>query len=289
MSTPIQPYNGFHGLEPQPREHDYLTERVEAEWFFDWIDGAPEPAKSVLATSATRISGGGIATSMANDPVSYWSKALGFERPVTRQTIAEIVDFYLASGTPSATIQIAPDLVPADWADICAEYSLVTDSSWVKLSGSSDIRLDLPVGVRVGLVGPGDLDEWADVVFRGFGMPTDLLPSIAAESARRGAIQPFAAWVGSTLVAGASLAVVDGVGALLGAATLAEYRGRGAQSALIEVRAQSARSQGVTRLVAETGRPTVGGANPSLNNLMRAGLEPVYDRPNWQWSNPGFV
>jgi ribosomal protein S18 acetylase RimI-like enzyme len=289
MSSNLPPYTGLHGLEPQPREHDYLTERVEAEWFFEWIDGTPEPAKSVLATSATRLGGGGIATSMANDPVSYWSKALGFERPVTRETIAEIVDFYLASGTPSATIQIAPDLVPADWDQICAEFGLSTDHSWVKLAGSSDIRLDLPVGVRVGVVGPDDVDEWANVVFRGFQMPTDHLPSIAVESALRGAIQPFAAWVGSTLVAGASLAVVDGIGALLGAATLSEYRGRGAQRALIGIRAQSARSQGVDRLVAEAVRPGVERGNPSLNNLQLAGLRPVYERANWQWTNPAFA
>lgn len=266
----------------------HLFERVEAEWFFDWIAGAPEPARSVLATSAVRLGGGGIATSMANDPVSYWSKALGFERVVDRDTVAEIVDFYLDCGTPSATVQVAPDLLPADWSDICAEFGLVSDSSWVKLSGSSDVRLDLPAGVRVGAVAPADLDEWAAVVFRGFGMPTDLLPSIAVESAVRGVIEPFAAWVGPTLVGGASLAVVDGVGALLGASTLPEYRGRGAQSALIEVRARSARARGVDRLVVETGRPSVAGGNPSLNNLVRTGLRPVYDRANWQWTNPRF-
>jgi GNAT superfamily N-acetyltransferase len=275
---------------PRPAEqldgNGFAAERVEAEWFFDWIDGAPEPAKMMLATNATRLHGGGVATSMANDPVAYWSKSLGFERPVDRSTIAEIVDFYLTNGTPSAAIQIAPALLPVDWSDICAEFGLSRGSTWIKLAGSTNIPLEIPGGLTVGVVAAGDLEEWAEVVFRGFGMPPAPLSSIAVESARRGAIRPFGAWVGTSLVAGASLAIVDGVGALLGAATLAEYRGRGAQTALIAIRAQAARRAGVKRLTAETGRPAATGGNPSFNNLTRSGLEPLYERVNWEWTNP---
>lgn len=276
-----------HPHDSAPRRDDSLMERAEATWMFDWLDGAPEPARSVLATSAIRVSGGGIATSMANDPVAYWSKSLGFERPVDRATIAQIVRFYREEGTQSATIQIAPGLLPADWPEIRSEFALARGSSWVKLAGSSDIPLDPPAGLTVSAVTAGDIDEWAEVVFRGFGMPPELLASIAAESARRGAILPFGVWAGSSLVAGASLAVVEGVGALLGASTLAEYRGRGAQTALIAIRAQAARAAGVRRLIAETGVPREPGTNPSLNNLERSGLKPVYERVNWEWTNPG--
>jgi len=277
--------------DPDASDHlrrDFAAERVEAAWFFDWLSAAPGPAASVLGTSAIRLRGGGIATSMANDPVAYWSKSLGFGSPVDRATIAEIVDFYVAAGTPSATIQIAPVLLPADWPEICAEFALAHGSSWVKLEGEIDAAAREASGLRVAAVGSDDLDEWAHAVFRGFGMPPEHLASIAAESARRGTIQAFGAWHGDSIVAGASLAVVDGVGALLGASTLPEYRGRGAQSALIAIRARAARAAGVTRRIAETGRPSVEGANPSLNNLVRAGLAPVYDRVNWEWTNPSW-
>lgn len=270
----------------------YPAEHIEAEWFFDWLDGTPEPARDVLAATAIRLAGGGIATSMANDPVQYWSKALGFQRPIDRDAIAEIVDFYRAARTPSATIQIAPDLLPDDWDEICASFGLTPGSSWVKLSGSSAAASDSPLAatsLRVGAVADGDLEEWADVVFRGFGMPPEHLASMAVASARRGAIEPFAAWIDDRLVAGASLAIVDGVAALLGAATLPEFRGLGAQSALIAVRAQAAREAGIDELFAETGRPSVDGANASLNNLVRAGLVPIYDRVNWEWENPDLA
>lgn len=288
MPQNFQPYTGLHGVETEPLVRPFSAERAEAEWMFDWLNGAPEPAKSLLGTSAIRL-GGGVVTSMKNDPVSYWSKALGFDRAIDASTIGAIVDFYRLSGTASATIQIAPDLLPPNWQVICREFGLTAGPSWVKLAGSSDVAVELPTDLRVDAVGPNDLTAWADVVFRGFGMPAGHLSSIAAASAGRGAIQAFGVWHNSTLVAGASLAIVDGVGALLGAATLPEYRGRGAQSALIAVRAQSARRAGVDRVVAETGVPTTEGANPSLNNLLRAGLVPLYERANWQWTNPDLT
>ena len=272
--------------QPEGQNTNFIAERVEATWFFDWLQGAPEPARSALGTSATRLSGGGVATSMVNDPVAYWSKALGFELPVTRATIQEVIGFYRANGTPTATIQIAPDLLPNDWAAIREEFGLTEGSTWIKLSGSTEIPFAPVAGLRVAPVDAADLEEWAETVFRGFGMPTEHLPSLAAESARRGTVRPFGVWDGTELVAGASLAVVDGVGTLLGAATLEGHRGRGAQTALIAIRAEYARRSGVTRLVAETGRPATAGANSSLNNLVSAGLEPAYERVNWEWTNP---
>jgi len=268
------------------RDTGFVAERVEAAWFFDWLHGAPEPAKSVLGTSVTRLSGGGIATSMVNDPVAYWSKALGFERRVSRTTLQEIIGFYRLNGTPTATIQIAPTLLPSDWSTICDDFGLIEGSTWIKLSGSTQIPVAATAGLRAAPVDTADIDEWAETVFRGFGMPIEHLPSLAAESARRGAVRPFGVWDGSRMIAGASLAVIDGVGTLLGAATLEGHRGRGAQTALIAIRAEHARRSGVARLVAETGRPGTVGANPSLNNLLGAGFVPAYERVNWEWTNP---
>jgi hypothetical protein len=36
-------------------------------------------------------------------------------------------------------------------------------------------------------------------------------------------------------------------------------------------------------LVAETGKPAGGASNSSLNNMLRAGMRPLYMRENWIW------
>jgi len=70
---------------------------------------------------------------------------------------------------------------------------------------------------------------------------------------------------------------------MFGAATLPEGRGRGAQSALLTVRARAARAAGCRWLVAETGAEGPSGHNTSLRNMLRAGFEPLYDRITWVW------
>jgi len=62
-----------------------------------------------------------------------------------------------------------------------------------------------------------------------------------------------------------------------------EHRNQGAQSALLAALATEAANAGCRWLVAETGKPAEGSTNPSLNNLLRSGLRPLYDRQNWIW------
>ncbi|MER6159534.1 hypothetical protein ABT147_28960 [Streptomyces sp. NPDC001868] len=66
-------------------------------------------------------------------------------------------------------------------------------------------------------------------------------------------------------------------------ATLPDARGRGAQSALLAARLRAAPAEGCRWIVAETGVEGPGEHNPSLRNLVRAGFEPMYDRPDWLW------
>jgi acetyltransferase (GNAT) family protein len=72
---------------------------------------------------------------------------------------------------------------------------------------------------------------------------------------------------------------VDGETAWIGVgATRAEWRGRGAQSALLAARIALGLQVGARVFVTETGA----GGGPSYRNILRAGFEEAYLRPNWQ-------
>jgi GNAT superfamily N-acetyltransferase len=139
--------------------------------------------------------------------------------------------------------------------------------------------------LRVAPVGPGDVEQWASVTLRVFGMPEDGLGNMMAASVAHASFRPFAAWDGDEIVATANLFIHGEVGSLNSAATLPTHQNRGAQSALIVARAKMAASAGCKWLTVETGKPSEGEANPSLNNLLRAGLRPLYDRDNWSWTS----
>ena len=65
------------------------------------------------------------------------------------------------------------------------------------------------------------------------------------------------------------------------AATVPGFRRRGAQTALLAARIRRASELGCTLLVTETGEAVDGRPAGSYRNILRAGFEPRYLRPNY--------
>jgi hypothetical protein len=261
-----------------------LAERAEAEFMYQYVNSAPPAVKKLLGISTTRI-GGGVALSMRNDATSYWSKALGFgfDEPVTDDLIGRIVEFYRQGDSPGAVIQIAPSALPSNWEELRAEYGIALDSAWIKLSCSIQEFRAGRSDLRVGRVHADTAAEWASVTLRGFGMPEEGFADMLAASVANPDFRPFAAWDGTEMVATANLFIHGETASLNTGATLAGHQNQGAHSALLAARVKEAADAGCRTLVAETGKPADGAVNPSLNNMLRAGLQPLYARQNWVW------
>ncbi|SIM71919.1 GNAT family N-acetyltransferase [Micromonospora cremea] len=261
-----------------------LAELAEAEFMFRYESGAPVEVQDALGLAATRM-GGGVVLSMRHDPTNYWSKALGFgfAEPVSGDLIGRVCDFYRAQRTPTAVIQIAPDRLPADWDEICARENITASGTWVKLAAEIETLRPGRTELRVGPVSADLVDQWASVVLRCFGMPEEHLGPMIVAGVRDPRFHPYAAWDGDEMVAAANLFIHGAVGSLNTGATLPTHRGRGAQSALLTARAAAAAEAGCRWVTAETGRPEPGSSNSSLNNMLRVGLTPLYERRNWVW------
>ncbi|MEV4754934.1 GNAT family N-acetyltransferase [Micromonospora sp. NPDC049559] len=262
-----------------------LAESVEAEFMFQYEASAPEPVRTALGITARRI-GGGVSLAMRADPSGgYWCKSLGIglTEPVTAPLIGEIVDFHREHGSPMATLQIAPEALPADWDEIRAAYGIAEGGCWVKLAAPVEDVTPGRTDLRVGPVGPADAREWATLICDTFGMSDEWLSRMVAATVEHPHFRPFAAWDGDEIVAGANLYLHGEVASLNSGATRPDHRGRGAQSALLAARARAAAEAGCRWLVGETGRPAEGASNSSLNNMLRFGLRPRYDRRNWIW------
>jgi GNAT superfamily N-acetyltransferase len=269
-------------------------EKAEAETYADFEDAAPPATLAALGTVQLRI-GGGTVLAMANDPSGFWSKTvgLGFDEPVSAALLRRVFEFYQEHGVSAATVQIAPEAMPVDWADICAELNISGPaSSWVKLAGDMDIVAEssqaaarLDAGLRVERVPPSRAREWAEVMWTVFGLPGGPQLDMAIASVGRQGWHSFAVVDGKAIVATAALHVVSEIGHLFGAATLPEARGRGAQSALIAARAIAAREAQCALLMGETGAEGPGEHNFSLHNMLRAGLSVRYNRQNWKWTS----
>lgn len=294
-----------------------IAERVEAELFFGFGALAPEHTARALGITTARI-GGGVVLSVRDDPMgTFWNRALGLglTEPVTDRLIGEVVDFHRTHGSPGATFQIAPELLPADWDEITARYGLTTGGTIVKhVASVDDVVSGTPASalasasasasgsrsvsdptaehrssgpatdLRIGPVTAEHVDEWSERIWQIFtGGSQPHLAAIMASGLRQGAFRGFAAWDGDAMVAVANL-FVDGETAHLNCgATLSGHRRHGAQSALIAARIQAAAEAGCRWLVVETDRPEQPGGNPSRNNLVRVGIPTVYERTHWIW------
>jgi GNAT superfamily N-acetyltransferase len=258
-----------------------VTEAIEADFMYEYGRCAPT---DVLGVGLARI-GGGAVVSMRNDPTRYWSKAVGFTAPVTADLVDEVLDFYRKEGNRHAALQIAPDALPAGWDEIAASRGLRPGGQVVKLAGHiPDIAPAAEGPLRVAPVTPGDAEEWAAVIMNTFGMTAAGLPEMMVATVGHPRFIPYAVWSGTAIVAGANLFIAGDVASLNAGATAPDFRGKGAQTALIHARIEAARAAGCRVVVAEAGKPGAGENNPSLNNLRRAGLQPCYPRRNWLWS-----
>jgi len=262
-----------------------LTERLErAEGEMIWtLTQSPPDVVTALGISGQRI-GDGVAVVVSNDSVDFWSRAhgFGFDRPIDSGLIGEVLEVARAGQAGVMNFHLAPEVLPANWAEICAEHGLVAGATWVKAvreAGPVDaVRTDL----RIGVIEPDEASTWAAVQLEVFGIPQDQNGLITAFAHAPG-VTAYGAWDGDKLVATGGLVVAGEVGECVSGTTLPEYRGRGAQSAILARRAEDAFAAGCRWVASETGKPGPGEHNSSLANMERVGFKVAYDRTIYRW------
>lgn len=147
----------------------------------------------------------------------------------------------------------------------------------------SQSRTDLAIQEAL----PQHAAGFAEVLSAAFDMGSSARPLFETLIGRAG-FHTFVALDGDRVVAGGTLFVAHDRACLLGAATAPDYRGRGAQKALLSRRLSRAFELGCRSVSSETGEAVPGERNPSYENLLRYGFEPVgvrvnFVRPGTRW------
>lgn len=138
-----------------------------------------------------------------------------------------------------------------------------------------------PGEVEVRELGPGEGEAFAAIVAEGFGMPPWAASLFSGLPGREG-WRCYVALVDGSPAASAAMLIDRGLAEFGMAATLAGARGRGCQTALLRRRIIDAGSAGCETLLVETGERTPDRPSASYRNILRAGFEEAYLRPNWQ-------
>lgn len=123
------------------------------------------------------------------------------------------------------------------------------------------------------------------IVAEAFGYPP-AAASLTGCAIGRPGWRHYLAYLEGTAIAGAAM-FIAGEAAWFGfAGTAADWRGRGAQTALVVRRLRAAAAAGCRWVSVETAEQTPEREAPSFRNLRRLGFSVVYTRPNYLWTRP---
>ena len=142
-------------------------------------------------------------------------------------------------------------------------------------------RFPAPDGVEVIEVSSPDQEPFGTIAALGFGMPAWGAELFARLPGRDG-WRCYVARVDGEACGCGAMVIDDGIAELGIGATLEDARGRGCQTALLHRRICDAAEAGCRTLLVETGERVPDRPSASYRNILKAGFEEAYLRPNWQ-------
>lgn len=142
-------------------------------------------------------------------------------------------------------------------------------------------RFPAPAEVEVVEVASPDQEPFGTLAALGFGMPAWGAEFFAHLPGREG-WRCYVAKVGGEAVGSGAMFVDDGIAEFGIGATIEAARGRGCQTALLHRRICDAAEAGCHTLFVETGERVPDRPAASYRNILKAGFEEAYPRPNWQ-------
>lgn len=261
------------------RETVVLHEQIEADAYRDLIAAASIDAREKLGLSCHAVEDGTVFVCRAVDHIMFNRVInLGVTRDVTVSALEQAISVFGDSKIKNWVVQLAPG---ADALKKHCDARGLTQHprTWAIFSRNNEPGAKIETDISVREISDSEKEAFADVVVKSFGVPP-LAGLWAASAIGRPRWRYFGGFAGKEMIACGSV-YIDGRASWFGfGATLADYRGKKAQQALLSARIDASRDGGAEILFTETGVPHEGEAGPSFKNIQRAGFRVAYERPN---------
>jgi hypothetical protein len=259
---------------------DALEQRL---WGEIWKSAVPEVAAE--RGIETRRFGPVQVTLAAGLPDAAWlNLVLGAAAPgaVEDGDLAEALEWADSVGV-SHYVPVTPGLDGSEAAERwLGERGYGRGYGWMKFARDAAApELPEPDGVEIAELGRGQGEEFGEMVAEGFGLPA-WAGSLFHGLPGTDGWHCYLAEVDGRPAATGAMLVGDGTAEFGLAATREAARGRGCQLGLLRRRIADAGAAGCRTLFVETGERTAGRPSGSYRNILRAGFEEAYLRPNWQ-------
>ena len=183
----------------------------------------------------------------------------------------------------SPYVPLTPGLPGSDAAEAWLQESGFEPAyAWMKFVRSPHPpRFPAPREVEVVELTAPDQEPFGTIAAIGFGLPS-WAADFFAHLPGRDRWRCYAAKIDGEAQGCAAMLIEEGVAEFGVAATLERARGRGCQTALLHRRICDAAEAGCRTLFVETGERVPNRPSASYRNILGAGFEEAYLRPNWQ-------
>jgi GNAT superfamily N-acetyltransferase len=261
--------------------HDHaLARRLEAAYARDGEASAEAERRIRPDRGATyeRMAGGSLIFCGVGSFMTH-ALGIGLNGPVSDEELDRMEAFYFGRGAdveldlcPFADPTLPARLFERGYRPDHFEQALVRELSIEEASQ----RIPRVEGVRIVEATPDLEESYCELLTRAFDLPGEYRRALD-DAGRIAFASPdvsiYAGLAGDRLVAAGAMRIAEGVAGLFGAATLPEFRGRGLQRALLEIRLREAAQEGC-----ELASVSSAVGSTSERNIERAGFHPAYTR-----------
>lgn len=209
---------------------------------------------------------------------------IGAGGPPHDERIRRVLRSFRSIGSPRFFVQVAPFEGSEALESKLTDSGLGHYNNWMRLSRDlTDLPAVADSDLEVRPIGPSDAEAFSAIVSEAFGYPPDVERLVRCPVGRPG-WRHYLVHEDDRPIAGAAMFLAGDAAWFGFAGTVAERRGRGAQTALVIRRLQDAAAEGCRLVSVETAEPTPDHEAPSYRNLRRLGFSVAYRRPNYLWT-----
>lgn len=262
------------------KEFTFTTENAECDALYDLYSKASEDTKKSGKIKITRIDN---VTLVRTDIFPGFTHnrvtGLGLEKNIDEKLLLEVKNFYSGSKNKFA-LQLVPSVVADDLKILLKNHGFEFKNNWVRFYRDTAPLENVKTDLHIKHVGNKYGDIYGGLITEIFGFPTELKGMFSSIMEDR-YWKHFMAFDVEKPVSTGSV-YINGETAWIGfAATLPEYRGHGAQGAILSARIDEARNRGCKWISVETAEDTSEHDAPSYRNMLRYGFRLLYKRPNY--------
>lgn len=258
-------------------------EHQEAAYFGEHFRDLPNVLSEQLGAGFRRL-GGGLAIIASNIDMPAFNRVigLGLGAPITEDSLDEAIQLYQSAGASRFFIPLSKMAERPEVVQLLEAKGFRHYNNWAKLYRQIKFLPKIASDIRIEEVDISQKHVFADIILESFEWPEALRPFLSNPVGHPG-WKHYLAYDGGKPVSAAALFVQGKMASMALAGTLPEYRGHGAQSALIARRLRDAAEAGCRWAVSETAEDKPEQPVASYRNMLRLGFELAYLRPNYLW------